>query len=141
MEESNNGLRQRIKTWLDRGGREKPWSKYVLLAPDLLHLLCKLVVDSEVPIKEKAKLGAAIAYFVSPIDLLPEAISGPAGYLEDIALAAYVLNSLIKSTDADVVKKHWAGEEDLLELVQQILGAADRMVGSGLWSKLKGLVG
>jgi uncharacterized membrane protein YkvA (DUF1232 family) len=33
-----------------------------------------------------------IAYIISPLDLLPEGIIGPAGYAEDIALAAYVIN-------------------------------------------------
>ena len=136
-----HSFRERIKTWLERDGKANQWSRYILLAPDLLHLLCKLTVDPAVPMKEKAKLGAAIAYFVSPIDLLPEVITGPAGYVDDVALAAYVLNSILSSTDAAVVEKHWAGEQDLLDLVQQILKVSDRMVGSGLWSKLKGLVG
>jgi len=132
-------LRQRIRRWLDREGGANKWSEYVLLAPDLFHLLCKLSMDPEVPVKHKAKLAAAIAYFVSPIDLMPEAIMGPTGYVDDIALSAYVLNSIINSTDAEIVTKHWAGESDLLGVIQQILKIADEMVGSGLWKKLKRL--
>ncbi|MFC1550906.1 YkvA family protein, partial [Candidatus Neomarinimicrobiota bacterium] len=95
---------------------------------------------SEVPVKEKAKLAAAIAYFVSPIDLIPEAIIGPIGYVDDIALAAYVLRSIINDTNPEVVQKHWAGDTDVLKVIQNILEVADQMVGSGLWKKLKGLV-
>ncbi len=51
-----------------------------MFAPDLLHLLCKLTIDEDVPVKERAKLAAAIAYFISPIDLVPEAIVGIIGY-------------------------------------------------------------
>jgi hypothetical protein len=39
------------------------------------------------------------------------------------------------------VLKHWAGEEDLLDLIKRILKVADEMVGSGLWRKAKGLLG
>jgi uncharacterized membrane protein YkvA (DUF1232 family) len=90
----------------------------LLCAPDLFHLLCKLSIDKEVPAKEKAKLAGAIAYFVSPVDLIPEALVGAIGYLDDIAVASYVINSIIKNTNPGVVTKHWAGDKDVLELVE-----------------------
>ena len=116
------------------------WAGYLLVAPDLFHLLCKLTLDKEVPAKEKAKLAIVIAYFVSPLDLIPEAVVGPVGYIDDIVLSAYVLNSIISKTNPEVVIKHWAGDQDVLEVIQEILKVADEMVGSGLWRKLKGLV-
>lgn len=129
-------LRQGIRRWLEREGEANNWSEYILLAPDFFHLLCKLSMDPDVPVEHKAKLAAAIAYFVSPIDLMPEAIMGSTGYVDDIALSAYVLNSIINSTDAEIVTRHWAGDRDLLKVIQQILKVADEMVGSGLWKKL-----
>ncbi len=108
-----------------------------MFAPDLFHLLCKLSFDKELPAKEKAKLAAAIAYFVSPIDIIPEVLTGPAGYVDDIALAAYVLNSIVNNTRPDIVQKHWVGEGDVLVVIKQILNVADKMVGSGLWEKIK----
>jgi uncharacterized membrane protein YkvA (DUF1232 family) len=134
-------LRRKFKIWLQSDdGKSNKWSEYLMFAPDLFHLLCKLTLDSAVPVKEKAKLAAAIAYFVSPIDLLPEAIVGPVGYVDDIALAAYVLNNIVKKTDLEVVRKHWAGDEDVLEVIKNILEVADEMVGSGLWKKLINMV-
>lgn len=130
-------LRERFRKWAASGeGEKNEWAEYLLLAPDLFHLLCKLTLDPDVPMKEKAKLGITIAYFVSPLDLIPEAIVGPIGYVDDIALAALVLNSIISSSP-EIVQKHWAGEQDVLVLVSQILEVADRMVGSGMWKKLK----
>jgi uncharacterized membrane protein YkvA (DUF1232 family) len=134
-------LRKRLRAWMQKGGSKHKYSEYLLFAPDLFHLLCKLSVERRVPVAEKAKLAAAIAYFISPIDLIPEAIVGPAGYVDDIALAAYVLNSIVNTTDPEVVRSHWAGDGDVLDLIQQILQVADDMVGSGLWKKLFGLVG
>jgi uncharacterized membrane protein YkvA (DUF1232 family) len=107
-------------------------------APDLFHLLCRLSMDDRIPARDRARLAAAIIYFVSPVDLIPEAIFGPVGFVDDVAVAAYVLNSLINSAGAEVLREHWAGEEDVLKVIQAILKVADRMVGSGLWAKLKG---
>lgn len=131
-------LRRKIRDWLEQGGKNTKWAEYIMAVPDFFHLLCKLTIDKDVPVREKAKLAAAIAYFVSPIDLIPEAIAGPAGYADDVALAAYVLNSIVNS-NPEVVKRHWAGERDVLELIQEILRVADEMVGSGLWTRLKRL--
>lgn len=61
------------------------------------------------------------------------------GYLDDVALAAYVLHGILNQTRPEVLERHWVGERDVLEVVQKVLAAADRMVGSGLWKKLKGL--
>ena len=134
-------LRSKFKTWIQTDeGKNHKWQEYLLAAPDLFHLLCKLSIDSDVPVKEKAKLAGAIAYFISPIDLIPEAIIGPIGYIDDISLAAYVLNQIVNKTDSEVINRHWAGEGDVLELVQGILSKADEMVGSGLWLKLKNMI-
>lgn len=134
-------LRNKFKSWIQtKEGRDHKWSEYLLAAPDLFHLLCKLSIDKDVPVKEKAKLAGVIAYFVSPIDLVPEAIVGPIGYIDDISLAAYVLNQIVNNTDPEVIKRHWAGEGDVLELIQRILERADEMIGSGLWAKLKNMI-
>jgi len=135
-------LRRKVQRWTQsKEGKANPWADYVLLAPDLFHLLCKLALDPEVPKAEKAKLAAAIAYFVSPLDLIPEALLGPIGYADDVALAAYVLNGIVNKTSPEVVARHWAGDGDVLEVVRRTLVAADRMLGSGLWKRLKKLVG
>ena len=135
-------LRHSIVEWVKTDdGRKNKWAEVLLLAPDLFHLLCKLSFDPDLPVKEKAKLAVAIAYFVSPIDLIPEIITGPIGYVDDIALAAWVLNSIINNTNPELIRKHWAGEGDILKVVQRIIGLADRLLGSGLWKRLKGKVG
>jgi uncharacterized membrane protein YkvA (DUF1232 family) len=134
-------LRAKVRLWTRTDtGRSSPWAEYLLLAPDLFHLLCRLAVDPEVPRAEKAKLAAAIAYFVSPLDLIPEMFLGPIGYADDVALAAYVLNGIVNQTRPEVVARHWAGDGDVLEVIRRTLAAADRLLGSGLWKRLKSLV-
>jgi len=129
-------LRKKIRNWIQtEDGKSNKWSEYLMAAPDLFHLLCKLSIDKEVPVKEKTKLVAAITYFISPVDLVPELILGPIGYVDDIALSAYVLNSLINKTNSEIVKKHWAGDKDILTLISKTLEISDEMVG-GKWKKI-----
>jgi len=131
-------LREKMKAWLaTREGASSEWGEYLILAPDLFHLLWKLSADPDVPAAERVKLAATIAYFISPFDLIPEAVFGPLGFTDDIAMAAYVLNGLINKTSPALVQKHWAGEDDALDAIQKILAAADRMVGGGMWRRLK----
>src|SRR5262249_25584526 len=80
---------------------------------------------------------AALAYFISPVDLLPEAFLGPAGYVDDVALAAYALYRLINAGHGEVAKELWAGDGDLLVAIQQVLDVADQALGSGLWERLR----
>lgn len=133
-------FRARVRRWLAGKGQHSEWAEYVLAAPDFLHLLCKLAVDAEVGTAERAKIGAALAYFILPMDLIPEVLTGPAGYVDDVALASFVVGALAKTIDPAIIRRHWAGNGDVLELMQRVLQTADRMVGSGLWAKLKGFV-
>lgn len=130
-------MRESIRAWLNEKGAGFKFAEYLLAAPDLFHLLCRLAVDKDVPSSEKIKLVGAIVYFVSPFDFIPEAVSGPAGYMDDVVVAAVVLNSLLNMIDAEIAKKHWAGNKDVLILIQEILKFADELVGSGLWGRIK----
>jgi uncharacterized membrane protein YkvA (DUF1232 family) len=129
-------IRKDIKKWLDKNS-DNQWAEYLLLAPDLFHLLVKLMMDNNVPTSKKVKLGAVIAYFISPIDLMPEALLGPLGFLDDIALAAFVLNDLLNEVDPQIVLKHWAGESDILYTIKNLLVNAKQMLGADIYTKLK----
>ena len=48
----------------------------LLLVPDVFILLVRLALDKDVPGSARAMIGGALAYFVLPFDLLPEAILG-----------------------------------------------------------------
>ena len=133
-------LRKRLKAWAAGSGSDNKALEYILLAPDFFHLLCKILLDPRVPGREKAKVGGAIAYFMSPLDVVPEALIGPAGYVDDVALAAFVLNSVLESAGPEVLREHWAGDGDVLEQIRRVIKVADRLVGSGAWEKIKRLL-
>ena len=130
-------MRESIRTWLNEKGAGFKFAEYLLAAPDLFHLLCRLAIDKDVPSNEKIKLIGAVVYFVTPFDFLPEAVGGPAGYMDDIVVAAVILNSLLNKVDAEIVKRHWAGDKDVLPLIQEILKVANELVGSGLLKRIK----
>lgn len=138
-EDLYQAMRKKIRAWLAGKGKGFKYADVLLVGPDLLHLLSKLAIDSRVPTAEKAKIGVAIAYFVSPVDIVPEAVVGPIGYIDDIALAAYVLNGLINAGHGDVAREHWAGEQDLLTVIQRVLEVADAALGGAVWARVKRL--
>ncbi|MCG6963751.1 MAG: DUF1232 domain-containing protein [Acidobacteria bacterium] len=134
-------LRARIDSWLEsERGRRYRHARYLILVPDLFHLLIRLTLDGRVPGRERALLVAAVAYVVSPADFLPELVLGPVAFADDLVLMALVVNRVLKKVPREVVLEHWSGREDLLDAVQGILTAADRIVGGRLWGRIKGWV-
>lgn len=131
-------LRRRMQRWLsDPDHKQNRYAEYIMAAPDMFHLLVKLTLDPDVPIGSKSKLGLAIAYFMSPIDIIPEIILGPVGFVDDIAVAAYVLNAVMKEVHPTIIEKHWAGDHDILPLITHIIEKADSMLGGGAWKRLQ----
>ncbi len=128
-------IRKQINGFLDKHNFQ--YADLLLAAPDFFHLLVKLSMDKRVSADRKVKLVVGIAYFIMPFDFLPEAIFGPIGYMDDLAVAAYILNQFVNQEDADLVREHWAGEGDVLATIQNVLTVADNYLGSGLWERIK----
>lgn len=131
-------IRKKLGGWAESpAGKKYKFSEILLTAPDLFYLLCKLSMDPKVPSKEKAKLAAAIAYFVSPVDMIPEIILGPIGYSDDIVVAACALNSIINHVDKSIVEKYWVGNQNILVLIQEILRVGTDLVGTKKFETIK----
>lgn len=130
-------LRRTVKIWA--GGEQSRANRYadfILASPDLFMLMTRLSRDDRVSQTNRNKVARAVAYFINPLDLVPELILGPAGLVDDIALAGYVLHDLLESTDPTIVREHWEGNADILDLLRQILAAADTMVGGPVWRRI-----
>jgi len=131
-------IRKQITEFLEKQNFE--YGHILLLAPDFFHLLVKLTLDKRVPRNKKIKMGIGIAYFLMPFDILPEAFLGPIGYMDDLAVAAYILNDFINKENMDVVYENWAGDSDVLASIQNILTVADKYFGQGLWERIKKII-
>ena len=106
-----------------RGNIQKLGERYspqlielLLLLPDLLVYLIKFVASEKVSIKTKMKLIAAIMYIVVPMDVLPEGLMGPLGYVDDVYLALHICVSVLFDSEIsdEMLRSHWPGD------VQQI---------------------
>jgi uncharacterized membrane protein YkvA (DUF1232 family) len=112
-----------------------------LLVPDIFLLLARLTVDKEVPAATRAMIGGSLAYFILPIDLLPEALLGPVGYMEDLVLAVAVLAQAFGGDLEPYARKHWTGPEELRIVLHDISTTAERLLGKKLYDRLRKLLG
>jgi uncharacterized membrane protein YkvA (DUF1232 family) len=99
----------------------------LLFIPNMLLLCARLLRDSRVPTTEKALLAGAIVYAIIPFDLIPDMIPF-VGQIDDAYLIALTLLRLMEQTDPRVVREHWNGGGDVVELV----GAAAMLAGKFL---------
>jgi uncharacterized membrane protein YkvA (DUF1232 family) len=131
-------MRESIRRYLDgKGSMAGKTGEYLLLAPDVFVLLWRLVNDGRVNAKNKVMLGSGLAYFLFPLDIMPEGFLGPIGYLDDLVFAVYLLNKMLKDTDPEILREHWSGSGDVLDSIRNVLHAADNLVGSDILGKLK----
>ncbi len=98
----------------------------LLFLPDLTILLLRLLRDERVPLLDKGLAVAGIAYVVSPIDVLPALVMGPIGLLDDLFIVAACLSRLVNHVHPDVVRSHWSGQGDALEVIQSTTGWFER---------------
>lgn len=113
----------RIDDYANRKEAKGFLKSVIMLIPNFLKLLFRLFKDSRVPMAEKAMLVGAIAYVVSPLDLLPDVIPF-IGQVDDLYLIGLVMLRLLARTDDDVIQEHWEGRGDLASLVNKIVRAA-----------------
>lgn len=96
---------------------------FLMFLPNLVMLLGRLLRDARVPTAEKALFVAAIAYFIMPVDLIPD-IFPFIGQVDDIYVIALTLLRLVNRTDDRVVRQHWSGGGDIVALADSIAGIA-----------------
>lgn len=134
-------LREAIFRVVERGGKLSEGTvRALMLVPDVFILLVRLALDKEVPGSSRALIGGAIAYFILPFDLLPEAILGPAGYLDDLVLATAVLAQAFGGDLEPYARKHWSGKEDLRVVIRDVTETAQSLLGQNLYDRLRRLL-
>ncbi len=99
----------------------------LLFIPNMILLCARLMTDSRVPATEKALVrvpatekalvAGAMIYAIIPLDLIPDMIPF-VGQIDDAYLIAATLLRLVDRTDARVVREHWKGGGDVVELIE-----------------------
>ena len=135
-------LRSRMSRFVQKkGGDLGPRAvDMFLLIPDVFVLLLRLALDKNVPRESRTLIGSAIAYFVLPIDLLPEAFAGPIGYSDDLFLAVAVLAQAFGKDLEPFAEKYWSGSSSLRTLVGDVLTAGNGLLGTDLHGRLRALL-
>lgn len=82
--------------------------------PDLVRLISRLVGDPVLPRAAKIALAAAAVYLLSPVDLVPDFIP-LLGYVDDLLLAAVLLDGILNWVDRRLVLKYWPGSPASLD--------------------------
>lgn len=104
----------------------------LLFIPNMVLLCSRLMTDSRVPATEKALVAGAVIYAVIPLDFIPDMIPF-VGQIDDAYLIAVTLLRLVDRTDERVVRQHWNGGGDVVELMQ----AMAQMTGKLLPKRLR----
>jgi uncharacterized membrane protein YkvA (DUF1232 family) len=111
--------------------------------PDVVRLFKDVAKDPRLPRGTKVKVAAALAYLVSPIDLLPDFIPG-LGHLDDLAIVALAAHELLEGAGEQVVREHWRGTEQGLDFLLRLVAAdlrprtlARRLVTDQLFGRSK----
>lgn len=99
-----------------RTGAKRTVLYYIRQLPHYLRLLGGLVVDHRVALLDKLLVIGAIAYIVTPIDVIPDFIPF-FGEIDDLYLLVLALQRLISNAGRTVLLDHWRGEPaDLTDL-------------------------
>lgn len=138
---SYDRLRRRIVEALERRGRlGRALSEPLMLAPDLLVLLARLCMDRDVSPASRRLIVGALAYFLTPVDMLPEAFLGVGGFLDDVVLASLVLSHSLDAELEPLAVKHWSGNQNLRVVLADVSGAGAALLGVSLYERLKGFL-
>ena len=64
-------------------------------------LLYQMIVSNIVPIADKAIIIAALGYFISPLDIIPDIIIGT-GFIDDVSVLLIALRQVIKNITPEI---------------------------------------
>lgn len=93
--------------------------------PNYVRLLFGLLTDRRVATVDKLLVGAAVAYILAPVDLIPDFIPF-LGEVDDVFLLVTALQRLIANAGRTVLLQYWVGDPRELSSMnlRQVLMAA-----------------
>ena len=92
------------------------YASFIDCGPNLFKLLCDLL-DEDIDRESRLEINAAISYYVVPMDVIPEQIYGPYGYIDDIYITVYVLRNVAEKYGYDLLQEVWDFPNDVKEVM------------------------
>lgn len=111
----------------------------LMFLPNMVALCWRLLIDGRVPVTEKALFAGAIIYALMPLDLIPDLIPF-VGQIDDAYLISLTLLRLISRTDDRVIREHWRGGGDVVQLAEAVASVAPRLLPKRIRSILSARV-
>ena len=87
--------------------------------PTIIRAVVGLAADPSLPRATKIALAAAALYLASPIDLIPDFIPF-LGYVDDLLVAALLLDGILNFVDRSLVLRYWPGTPESLDKVARV---------------------
>lgn len=81
------------------------YESFINYGPNLFKLLCDLL-NADIDFSLRLPVCGAIAYYVTPDDVISEQTYGPYGYIDDIYLASYVLKMVADRHGYDFLQQN-----------------------------------
>jgi len=106
-----------------RGRLRRAMKDLLLLLPNLVKLLVRLVRDPRVSRADKFILGGTILYVITPVDFIPDLIPF-VGQVDDMYLVALALVRIVHRAEPGIVDRHWDGSVDLKGLISNVIDVA-----------------
>src|SRR2546429_6635602 len=95
----------------------------LMFLPNMVILCGRLMVDKRVPRTERALFAAAVIYAIIPFDFIPDMIPF-VGQIDDLFLISLTLLRLFDYTDDAIVREHWRGGGDIVQLAESVVTIA-----------------
>ena len=89
------------------------------------------MADARLPRATRIKIGGALLYLASPIDLIPDWIP-VLGQLDDLVVAAVLVEAIFESVPRDILFSHWSGPERELDWLARNAARVARFIPGGL---------
>src|SRR5260370_25182263 len=99
----------------------------LMFLPNMVILCTKLMVDERVPRTERALFAGAVIYAIIPFDFIPDMIPF-VGQIDDLFLISLTLLRLIDRTDDSIVREHWRGGGDVVQLAESVVTIAPMLM-------------
>jgi len=99
----------------------------LMFLPNMVILSVRLMVDSRVPRTERALFAAAVIYAIIPFDFIPDMLPF-VGQVDDLLLISMTLLRLVDRTDTTVVREHWRGGGDIVQLAESVATVAPLLI-------------
>ena len=101
---------------------EQPVRQFNHLLTDfaaLVKLVARLLLDGRVSKFDKTVLGTILIYVLNPMDVMPDVVP-IVGQIDDAYLVSLALLRLVNRTDESILREHWGGRRDVVQLIKEI---------------------